>query len=174
MRGAGAGQGLADWMKCFCEVVSRFARLLDRRDWEGPMGSEIAITANKILGSKPSDDGKFGLIGLLSGKTELPLAVPQELLNVLAYTALNAKAECDAKSGTQSLSTEPQSVEAFPCERWEFGVSPDGSAMILGFRMPGGGWARFQVPRQWAASMRETLEAIEGRATAPPPQSTRN
>lgn len=125
------------------------------------MQPHLAITVENILGSKPSDDGKTGLIGFTTVGGELALAIPANLLTTFAAAALTAEAHCGAKTSTSSSVGDIQLIDAFPCESWEFSVSPDGSAVILSFQMSGGGWGHFQIPRQWATHMRETLEMIE-------------
>jgi len=132
------------------------------------MAEEAAIVVDAIIGTKRIEGGG-ALIGLVSKGNILKLAFSKPILNRLALVALKAKTNCESSERQPGDNPWlPNAVDAFRCERWEVHKANDGKAMLLCFRLFGDAWVRLQIPTGSLRAFRETLEAAEGQARAPP------
>jgi hypothetical protein len=126
------------------------------------MAEEAALLIDEVLGSKATDDGHHALFRMKTSGQEVTFAFPEgQLMNLISASATASK-ECQG-----IIHQQPNLKMMLPVQWWEFGLTPDGNFAVLSFRLPGGGEISFQVPRQWASQMRETLEVIEGRISNP-------
>ena len=105
-----------------------------------------------------ASDGNSTLIELSAAGGMYHFALSPNLLMDLLLTALKARTNWDQiKAPGAARATVP------PCDKWEIRTLNKGRFLVFGFRHPSGAWVRLKVSQAGATSMRETLDAIEGR-----------
>ena len=71
------------------------------------------------------------------------------------------------------MNLDGEAVCVLPCEWWEISWTPDREVFALSFRMPSGTVMTFQVPRDGAINMRDSLTIGLGQLIHTPDGVTR-
>lgn len=134
------------------------------------MADAVGVQVNKISGSSASEDGNGILLGFDVGQPA-PLNLILEPDRAIDLMSLIAAAVGQA---ARNRSADPNVKYVFPVEWWEVGQQEGTQMVLFSWRMPGGLEMSFQIHRDAAQRMHETLGAIlgVGQTTAPPRNNT--
>ena len=130
----------------------------------------VAFALSSIEGVKTTDDGKHALFKTKTASgAEHVLAVPEHQLMQLMILASKASGDCQ-----KILQGDPQVMHVLPVERWSVGEIPDTQNVILTYRLPGNLEMSFQLHRDAAARMLETLQVHLNPTTYQKPEKPLN
>ena len=131
------------------------------------MAQVPALSIANIEGVLSTDDGQHALFKVRDAAgVEHVIALPEGQLMHLMSLASQASGQCN-----KILKRDPNMKHVMPVEWWDVGGTADGQNVILTYRMPGGLELSFQIHRDAAARLHETLAAHLGIATPPKPET---
>jgi hypothetical protein len=129
------------------------------------MPEYTAVVIEKIVGSLTTDDGLHMLLKVSSpGGRELELAFPFEALGHLLEAAARSSME-----GAKAQKLDSRVKPAFPVSWWELGLTHDGN-VVLSLTLSSGAILVFNLDRQMATGILETLQVHVGGGSLPKPE----